>query len=92
MKLMPLKNKIVVEVPEPKAVTSGGIHIPGRYVEKDFKGVVTAVGKMDPDDMPIKVGDLVLFEKYATQEWIDDDTKLVYGVIKREHLVAILER
>ena len=71
MSIKPLGDKIVIRVIEEAEQTSGGIFIPDSAKEKSQKGEVIAVGAGKPNDkgerepMDVKVGDVVLFAKYA---------------------------
>ena len=71
MTIRPLGDKIVIRVIEDAEQTSGGIFIPDSAKEKSQKGEVIAVGqgkvneKGDRDPMDVKVGEIVLFAKYA---------------------------
>ncbi|QSV46838.1 co-chaperone GroES [Geobacter benzoatilyticus] len=71
MKLRPLQDRILVKRIEEEQVTAGGIFIPDTAKEKPQRGEIVAVGngkktedgKVIPVDL--KVGDKVLFGKYA---------------------------
>ena len=71
MTIRPLGDKIVIRVIEDAEQTSGGIFIPDSAKEKSQKGEVIAIGegkineKGDRDPMDVKVGEIVLFAKYA---------------------------
>ena len=71
MTIRPLGDKIVIRVIEDAEQTSGGIFIPDSAKEKSQKGEVIAVGqgklneKGDREPMDVKVGEIVLFAKYA---------------------------
>ena len=71
MSIKPLGDKIVIRVIEEAEQTSGGIFIPDSAKEKSQRGEVIAVGAGKPNDkgerepMDVKVGDVVLFAKYA---------------------------
>ena len=71
MTIRPLGDKIVIKVIEDAEQTSGGIFIPDSAKEKSQKGEVIAVGtgktndKGEKDPMEVKVGEIVLFAKYA---------------------------
>ena len=71
MTIRPLGDKIVIRVIEDAEQTSGGIFIPDSAKEKSQKGEVIAVGEGrvndtgDRDPMDVKVGEIVLFAKYA---------------------------
>jgi len=71
MKLRPLQDRILVKRIEEEQVTAGGIFIPDTAKEKPQRGEIVAIGngkktedgKVIPIDL--KVGDKVLFGKYA---------------------------
>ena len=71
MSIRPLGDKIVIKVIEDTEQTSGGIFIPDSAKEKPQKGEVIAVGPGKTledgkkDEMDVKVGEIVLFAKYA---------------------------
>ena len=72
LEIQPLFNFVVIEKDEEKSVSNGGIIIPDNAKEKPSTGVVIAcgnglyneeTGKIQP--MTVKVGDRVLFGKFA---------------------------
>ena len=69
--LKPLGDRIVIKVIEDTEQTSGGIFIPDSAKEKPQKGEVVAIGqgkmneKGEREPMDVKVGDTVLYAKYA---------------------------
>ena len=71
MSIKPLMDRIVIKVIEDTEQTSGGIFIPDSAKEKPQKGEVVAVGAGKMNDngerepMDVKVGDVVLYAKYA---------------------------
>ncbi len=74
MNLRPLQDRIIVKRLEEENVTAGGIFIPDTAKEKPQRGEIVAVGKgkvtEDGKVLPVdvKVGDKVLFGKYAGTE------------------------
>jgi chaperonin GroES len=74
MKIRPLADRVVVTRTKEEEKSKGGIIIPDSAKEKPIEGVVVAVGagkvlkdgKVRPVD--VKMGDRVLFGKYAGQE------------------------
>lgn len=81
-----LGDKIMVKIEDPKEVKRGGIIIPDTAKEKPQEGVVVLVGPGRRTDngtvlhMEIKVGDNVLFEKYAGKEVkIDEQVYMIVG-------------
>jgi chaperonin GroES len=84
MKLVPLEDRVLVEIIEQEQVTPTGIVLPDTAKEKPSKGRVVAVGpgkytdKGDLLPMPVKEGDLVVFAKYAgTELKLDGEDYLV---------------
>lgn len=71
MSIRPLSDKLVIKVIEDTEQTSGGIFIPDSAKEKSQKGEVIAVGPGKTledgkkEEMDVKVGEIVLFAKYA---------------------------
>ena len=95
MKLRPLHDRILVKRLEEEQVTKGGIIIPDSAKEKPIKGEVVAAGPGKTADdgkqiaMGVKVGDKVIFNKYAgTEIKIDDED---YLVMREDDVVAVLE-
>ncbi|MDD3488071.1 MAG: co-chaperone GroES [Candidatus Pacebacteria bacterium] len=95
MNIKPLFNNIFVEAVNEEKTTKGGIFIPESAEEKPGVGKVIAVGpgktnnegKLIP--LNIKVGDKVLFTKYAPNEIKIDEKE--YLVIKEDDVLAIIE-
>jgi|TARA_B110000879_G_scaffold167368_1_gene216406 chaperonin GroES len=79
MKIRPLHDRVIVRREEEEAKTAGGILLPGSAQEKPNKGEVIAVGNgrvLDNGDLrpvDVKVGDTVVFGKFAGQDTIDVD-------------------
>ena len=87
MTIRPLGDKIVIKVIEDAEQTSGGIFIPDSAKEKSQKGEVIAVGtgkkkkKGEREPMDVKVGEIVLFAKYAgTDVKVSDETLKIMSV------------
>ncbi|MDW7646300.1 MAG: co-chaperone GroES [Desulfuromonadales bacterium] len=74
MNIRPLHDRIIVERLEEETMTAGGLIIPDSAKEKPQQGVVVAAGKGKVTEdgkvlgMDVKVGDKVLFGKYAGTE------------------------
>ncbi|HNI43720.1 MAG: co-chaperone GroES [Chitinophagales bacterium] len=69
MSIKPLADRVVVEPAPAEATTAGGIIIPDTAKEKPQRGTVVAVGNGKKDEpMTVKVGDTVLYGKYAGTE------------------------
>ncbi|MEO0139301.1 MAG: co-chaperone GroES [candidate division WOR-3 bacterium] len=96
VKIKPLADRVVVKrFEEEEAKTPGGIIIPDTAKEKPQKGVVVAVGPGRLDEngkripMEVKVGDKVLFAKYAGSEVKVDGEE--YLIMREDDILAILE-
>ena len=67
--IRPLQDRVLVEAAPAEEKTAGGIIIPDTAKEKPQKGHVVAVGNGKKDEpMTVKVGDEVLYGKYAGTE------------------------
>jgi chaperonin GroES len=67
--IKPLADRVIVEPAAAEEKTAGGIIIPDTAKEKPQRGIVKAVGNGKPDEpMTVKVGDTVLYGKYAGTE------------------------
>jgi chaperonin GroES len=95
MKLKPLGNRVVIEPTEQEEITAGGIVLPETAKEKPQKGVVLAAGQGERDDkgkfipMEVKVGDTILFNKYAGTEIKVDGKKII--ILRENEVLAIIE-
>ena len=67
--MKPINDRVVVKPAPAEEKTAGGIIIPDTAKEKPQKGEIIAVGPgKDGNQMTVKVGDAVLYGKYAGQE------------------------
>ena len=95
MNLKPLEGRVVLEVEDPKEVTKGGIVIPDIAKEKPEVAKVLAVSdgkRLDNGEVvppSVKVGDRVLFQKYAGTVVSCEDKK--YTIIQELDLLAKFE-
>ena len=89
MNIKPLADRVLV-VPAPaEERTIGGIIIPDTAKEKPLKGEVVAVGNGTKDEeMNVKVGDTVLYGKYAGTELELDGTKDL--IMRQSDILAIV--
>ena len=89
MNIKPLADRVLV-VPAPaEERTIGGNIIPDTAKEKPLKGEVVAVGNGTKDEeMIVKVGDTVLYGKYAGTELELDGAK--YLIMRQSDILAIL--
>ena len=93
-KVQPLADRLVVRANEREEMTVSGIVLPDTAKEKPQEGTVTAVGpgrlneKGDRVKLEVKVGDTVLYAKYAGAEVkIDGDDLLI---LKESDVLAVL--
>ena len=94
MKLKPLFDKIVIEAVNTDEKTKSGIVLPSAAQEKPQMAKVVAVGPggvIDGKDvkMQIKVGDKVLYAKYAGSEFKIDGKDLT--ILRQSDVLAIVE-
>ena len=87
--IKPLADRVLVEPKEAETKTAAGLYIPDTATEKPQQGVIVAVGPGKKDEpMEVKVGDEVLYGKYAGTEVTVDDKK--YLIMKQSDIFAIL--
>ena len=95
MKIRPLHDRVVVKRSEEERTTASGIVIPDSATEKPDQGTIVAVGNGKKDDngkaiaLDVKVGDKVLFGKYAGQTVKVDGEELL--VMTESDIMAIVE-
>jgi chaperonin GroES len=95
MKLRPLQDRIIVKRVEEETMTAGGIFIPETAKEKPQKGEIVAVGngkktedgKVIPLDL--KVGEKVLFGKYAGTEIKVEGEE--YLIMREDDILGVME-
>ena len=89
IKLTPLADKVIVQQAEAETKTASGIIIPDTAQEKPQKGNIVAVGKGTKENpITVKVGDLVLYGKYAGTEVTLDGEE--YLIMRESDIVGIL--
>lgn len=95
MKIRPLHDRVVVRRMAEETMTASGIVIPDSATEKPSEGEVVAVGKGKVNDsgnvtpLDVKVGDKVLFGKYAGQEVKVDGEEVV--MMNESDIMGVLE-
>jgi chaperonin GroES len=95
VKVKPLGDRAVVRPVEEGEQVKGGIIIPDTAKEKPSRGEIVAVGDGKTDDsgkkiaLSVKLGDLVLYGKYAgTEVRLDDED---YLIMPESDILAIIE-
>lgn len=95
LKLRPLGDRVWVEPIEREETTASGIVLPETAKEKPMEGKILAVGPGSRNDkgerqpLDVKVGDRVLFAKYAGTEVKNDGTR--YLIMREGDLLAIID-
>ena len=93
MKLTPLGDRVVLKQLVAEETTKSGIVLPGQNKEKPQQAEVVAVGPGGVVDgkeikMEVKVGDNVIYSKYAGTEVKLDDEEFI--IVKQNDILAIL--
>ena len=87
--IKPLADRVVVEAAAAEEKTASGIIIPDTAKEKPQKGIVVAVGAGKKDEpMTVKVGDTVLYGKYAGTEINVDGTDVL--IMRESDIFAVV--
>lgn len=85
MGFKPLGDRIFVKYMEEVERTAGGLFIPDAAKEKPQRGKVEAVGK---EVKEVKVGDIILFDKYSGSKINIDNED--YLIVKEEEVLGII--
>ena len=96
VQLRPLGNRVLAKRLAAEDTLKGGIILPDSAKKKQETAEVIAVGtgKKDKDGkiapMPVKVGDVILMDKYASQEIQLNDEE--YVIVRQDDIIAIVEK
>ena len=96
MNLRPLHDRVIIKRLDNETKTASGIVIPDNAAEKPDQGEILAVGPGKRDDngkqiaLDVKVGDRVLFGKYAGQTVKVDGNELL--VMREEDIMAVVQK
>ncbi len=89
MNIKPLADRVLVKPAAAEEKTASGIIIPDSAKEKPLRGEVLAIGNGTKDEaMVVKVGDNVLYGKYAGTELELDGEK--YLIMRQSDILAII--
>ena len=94
-KLRPLGDRVVVRPMAREEMTKSGIVLPDTVKEKPQEGEIIAAGpgRLDDDGerepLDVKVGDKVLYAKYAGTEFKVDDEELL--IVSQKDILAVVE-
>ena len=95
MKMRPLQDRVLVKREEEEEQTVGGIIIPDTAKEKPQQGTIIAVGKGKILDngtkvkLDVKVGDKILFTKYAATDIKIDGEE--YLIMREDDILGVVE-
>ena len=93
-KLRPMGNRVVIKPAAREETTKSGIVLPDTSKEKPQRGevIATGTGRVTDDgkrvEMEVKVGDIVLFAKYAGTEFKLEDDELL--ILSEKDILAIV--
>lgn len=89
MNIKPLADRVLVKPAAAEEKTASGIIIPDSAKEKPLRGEVLAIGNGTKDEeMVVKVGDNVLYGKYAGTELELDGEKFL--IMRQSDILAII--
>lgn len=95
-KLQPLGNRVLVRRLAAEEKLKGGIIIPDTAKKKQEQAEVVAIGTGTKDkngqniSIPVKVGDIILMDKYSGQEVTLSDEE--YVILRADDIIAIVEK
>jgi chaperonin GroES len=94
MNIRPLGDRVVIKRIEAEETTKSGILLPGAAKEKPQEAEIVAVGPGGVVDgkeirMEVKVGDRVLFSKYAGNEIKIEGVE--YNILRQDDILAVIE-
>jgi len=96
VRLRPLGNRVLVRRLAQEETLKGGIILPESAKKKQESAEVVACGEGKKDKngtllpMPVKVGDVIMMDKYSGQEVTIDDEE--YVIVRSDDIIAIVEK
>jgi chaperonin GroES len=89
LNVTPLHDRVIVKADAAEEKTAGGIIIPDTAKEKPQRGTVVAAGNGKKDEpVTVKIGDTVLYGKYAGTEITIDGQDLL--IMRESDILAII--
>lgn len=89
LNIKPIGDRVVVEPAPAEEKTASGIYIPDTAKEKPQRGVIVAVGNGKTDEpLTVKVGDEVLYGKYAGTEFTYEGKE--YLIMRESDIYAVI--
>jgi len=91
MNIRPLHDRVLIKPMDAQEKVKGGIIIPDSAKERPQEGKVIAVGpgKSEEEKMAVKVGDKVIYSKYAGSELKIDDED--YLLMREDDILGVIE-
>ncbi len=96
IRLKPLADRVLVRRLAAEEKLKGGIILPDTAKKKQEQAEVVALGEGKKNKegtlipMPVKMGDVILMEKYSGQEVTLDDEE--YVILRADDIIAIVEK
>jgi chaperonin GroES len=93
--LKPLGNRVLAQRLEQEEKMKGGLILPDSAKKKQESAKIVAIGtgkRLDDGKIlpiPVKVGDVILMDKYSGQEVTIEDEE--YVIVKADDIIAIIE-
>lgn len=79
MNVKPIGERVLIKPTKSEEKTKGGIYIPESAKEEKKEGKIVGVGTYkDGKDLPVKVGDKVIYGGYSSDDFEIDDVKYVF--------------
>lgn len=99
MNIKPLGNRVVVQLIKQKTTSASGIILTTEEKNEQAMGKIITMGKgadvdgeIELKDLEVKVGDTVLFGRYAGEEVKDEsDSETVYKILSSKDILAVIE-
>ncbi len=89
LNIKPIGDRVVVEAATAETKTASGIYIPDTAQEKPVQGTVVAIGAGKKDEpITVKVGDKVLYGKYAGTEVTYEGKE--YLIMRESDIYAVI--
>jgi chaperonin GroES len=99
MNIKPLGNRVVVQLIKQKTTSASGIILTTEEKNEQAMGKIISMGKgadvdgeIELKDLEVKVGDTVLFGRYAGEEVKDEsDSETVFKILSSKDILAVIE-
>jgi len=89
--IRPLNDRVLIKPADAEETVKGGIIIPDSAKERPQEGKVVAVGpgKSEEEKMSVKIGDKVIYSKYAGTELKFDNED--YLLMREDDILGVIE-